>query len=110
MDIGEGAIEEDLASGEVASFNIPKVDFFTLNAVAFIVVVFVVIAAIAWAVVANGQEVEIVIVRFVVEKWIGAAGLYHLIGDGRPQAGSQEEWLPPSLWRINHENLCRIAI
>ena len=79
MNVCKSTIEEYFSSGKTASLDVSKINLFAVDSIALFVVVFVVVTFIARALVADGQEIEVVVVRLVVKKWFRTTALYHLV-------------------------------
>jgi hypothetical protein len=102
VNVAVAAIEQDLALIEPRALDEPQLDRLAGDPDGPLVIIFVIVAPIARALVTDGQEAEIVIVRQAVEEWRRAAVRDHAVLGGRPDVGAQQIFLRGS---VEHDHL-----
>ena len=65
-----------------------------------LIIIFVIVAPIAGAEIADGEEAEIMVVRHAVEEGCGAAVDHDAVAGGRPEIGAEQEIRAPPWSRI----------
>jgi hypothetical protein len=107
MHVAMGAIEHHLALFEARTLHEPEVDLLAGEAGHTLIIIFVIVAPIARAEIADGQEREIMIMRQAVEEWRGAAVDDDAVLLGRPEIGADQE--VPRL-RVEQDDLRAVMI
>ncbi|MGQ3139660.1 MAG: hypothetical protein ACT6Q5_13990 [Sphingopyxis solisilvae] len=106
VEVAVGAVEAQLALAELAAPGEGQVQRLVVAAVDRFGIELIIVAEIAGAEIADGEEVEIMVVRDAVGEGGGAAGPIGGVGRGGPDVGAQ---IPAARAAVEEDDLRRIA-